>query len=79
MKKKINNKKIAYWIASIAIAVATCVLSMLETSCCPQLMHNFAKGYEKWYDEIFYTIEPTGDTLYYTTKRMDCGELQKLN
>lgn len=77
MKKK--TKKILYWVFSILSAVAVCVLSMLETSCCPQLVHQFAKGYEKWYDEIFYTIEPTGDTLYYTTQSPYRGELTKIN
>lgn len=67
MKKKINWKKIIYWLASIAIAVATTILTLLETSCCPQLLHNISDGYEKMYESIFYTVQD-GDTTYYVTK-----------
>lgn len=66
-EKKKKTKKAIYWIASIAIAIATCVLTLLETSCCPQLLHNISDGYEKMYESIFYTVQD-GDTTYYVTK-----------
>lgn len=65
-EKTKNRKKVIYWIASIAIAVATCVLGLLETSCCPHLIKNISDGYEKMYETIFYTIKD-GDTTYYAT------------
>lgn len=64
--KKTNWKKVTYWVASIAIAVATCILTMLETSCCPHLIRNISDGYAKMYETIFYTVN-NGDTTYYAT------------
>lgn len=65
-EKTKKRRKVIYWIASIALAVATCVLGLLETSCCPHLIKNISDGYEKMYETIFYTVKD-GDTTYYAT------------
>ena len=79
MKDTKKTKKITYWVMSILIALATCVLGLLETSCDPKLIKNFSDGYQYMYEHIFYTIEPQGDTIYYTGANTYSNELIKIN
>lgn len=79
MKDKKEIKKLIYWAASIAIALATCVIGLLETSCCPHLIKNISDGYEKMYETIFYTVNTDGDTTYYVSKQFEELKNQEKN